>query len=214
MKTNALKPLVLAVVLGAVSHTSARAAVDWRFPVGISFSSGLFELSDTVEDHFYDSPHWDFDGIVIPVGLQFSPYAEFDFGLGVGLSFGPPSFLIVYEEYWDSWGYYYDDTKVGWTLPVGVDVRYSFHPLMKESNICPYVRVGPRYTFAGGDFYDSADTVGFYGGVGVEFLRNKKISVAVEAGYDTSEVTVEAGPYEDEEDVTVGGFQLGVFAVF
>lgn len=209
---------ILALAAGLSFPTAARAEVDFRFPVGLTFASGLLDVSDAIEDHFFAGwSTYDYDDFVFPVGLQFSPYAEFDFGLGVGLTLGPPAFYFVYEDYYyyDYWDdYHYDEVWASWSLPVGLDLRYSFHPLMEDSNVCPYVRAGLRYTLAGGDFLKSGDNVGFYGGVGLEFLRTKKVSVGIEAGYDTSELTVEAGPYRGEEDVESGKFMISIFAVF
>jgi hypothetical protein len=217
MKTFQRSLLILALAAGLSFPLATRAAVDWRFPVGLTFASGLIDVNDAIEEHFYSAPSWDYDNFVFPVGLQFSPYAEFDFGLGVGVTLGPPAFFVVYEDYYyyDYWDdYYYDEVRFSWSLPIGLDLRYSFHSLMEDSNVCPYVRAGLRYTLAGGDFLKSGDNVGFYGGAGVEFLRTKKVSVGVEAGYDTSELTVKDGPYRAEEDVEAGKFMISIFAVY
>ena len=100
-------------------------------------------------------------------------------------------------------------------MPVGGFVRYTPWP---ESKVSPYVRVGVKYPFAGGDNFESSQA-GAFGAVGLEFWRTKKVGVSLEAGYDTSEINVKytgqnklAGNFS--EKVTLPGFTVALSVVF
>jgi len=64
-------------------------------------------------------------------------------------------------------------------------------------------------------------TPGAYAALGVELLRNKKVGIQVEIGYDSSKITLkhESGGYyygerDFEQKVTPGGLIASVRAVF
>ena len=188
-----MKTLQLACCLLAWSLAGGQllaANVDWRFPVGLSYADGIYDVEDAIEEN----PFVTVD-TVLPVGLSFQPYVEFtDIGLGLGASVGP-AMLIVGDF-------------TSYCVPMGADVRYT---LFRKSNVSPYVRGGFRYSAAGGDFLSSGDP-GFYAGGGIEFLRTKSVSFAIEAGYDTSEIKVDTG--SGSRHVKPVGFTVGLFAVF
>jgi hypothetical protein len=177
-------------------HFPANAALDWRFPVGLSYTSGLNEVADAMEDNFGLSDNW-----VWPVGLSFQPYAEFEFGLGIGASLGPLALVIV-DRGWE--------TDVSYMVPLGLDVRYTF---FRKGNASPYVRAGFKYILAGGDFLDSGDP-GVFGAVGVEFLRKKRVNLGLEVAYCSAEVEVAKGHHGGPTDVKPYEFLVSVFAIF
>src|SRR5207302_2215664 len=76
-------------------------------------------------------------------------------------------------------------------LPI---LRYTF---LRDRDVSPYVKVGGRYPIAGGDNISSSSRPGPYGGVGVEFLRSKRISYGIEFGYDASQVRVKNARSEE-----------------
>ncbi|MDN5850051.1 MAG: hypothetical protein L0H63_10515 [Nitrococcus sp.] len=166
------------------------ASVDWRFPVGLSYANGIYDVKDAVEKNTSVSVY-----TVIPVGLSFHPYVEFtDIGLGVGASFGPAKLLV--------------GDLTSYIVPVGADVRYT---LFRNSNVSPYVRGGLRYSLAGGDFLSSGDP-GFFAAGGIEFFRAQGgVCLGIEAGYDASEIEVDIG--SRSRAVKPGALTISLFAV-
>src|SRR5437588_12065248 len=130
----------LAVLLGFGLQTTVRAG-DFYFPLGVGFSSGHVAVFDRIEDSYRAAGFRVYDSVLVPVGLSFNPYYEFDFGLGVGLSVGPTAFYDVREE---NFGGRFggrmgsDDHKFSYIIPVGADVRYTF---LRDRDISPYLKV-------------------------------------------------------------------------
>ena len=87
---------------------------------------------------------------------------------------------------------------------------------MKSSNISPYVRAGGKYNMASGEYVESS-SIGFFGGVGIEFSRTSKPSWGLEVAYDTSEI--ELKKYKttssfNKEKVKPGDLLVSVFMIF
>jgi hypothetical protein len=197
---------VCVLALNTVRAGEGSKGITWHFPVGLQYASGFSDVMDAIEDQNFQG--YDLDSFMIPVGLFASPYMEFGFGLGIGVSLGPTMFVAVEEYYsggWDSADYF------TYIVPIGVDLRYT---LFREGKVSPYVRAGFRYPIAGGDFVDEA-TPGFNGAVGVEVFRGNDVGFGFEVGYDTSEVSIESR-YFGVEPRTVKPVELtvSVFAVF
>lgn len=183
-----------------VTGTSVLAA-EWRFPVGPTYVSGFSDVQDLFEDNLrYRGYAVDSSGGV-PVGLSFHPYYQWDSGLGMGVGFGP-AMVIVADSSTES----YSLTLV----PLSFDVRYAFNI---TGSVSPYVRGGATYLFASGDFKDSAQP-GVFGALGVEFLRQKKISVGFEVGYDTAVVKMERLRDSSVESIKPIGFNAGIYVIF
>lgn len=205
--------LTITALIALCLPLSLNAAGKFHFPVGLSYSQGMYETTDTLFD-LYEQAGYSLDQkINIPIGLTLSPYYEFEFGgdmgLGVGVTVGPTAFIFVQQEYS---GFYHDEeTKFSYIIPVGPDVRYTF---FREGPVSPYLKVGFRYPIAGGDnVASSASEIGGYGAVGVELWRNRSVGLGIEIGYDSSKVTVE-GPDGTRREETFGGFMVTVSAVF
>jgi hypothetical protein len=209
MKTRQIM-CVVAVLSGFCSPWSARAG-QFFFPVGISYSYGGQQVSDKLTD-FYRNDGFDVNQTSVPIGLSFNPFYEWDNGLGVGLSLGPTAFLVVDEDI-DSGFNHTDTTRFSYVVPFGGFVRYT---LFRDKTVSPYVRVGVRYPFAGGDNLESAN-VGPFGMVGVDLWRNKKVGMSVEVGYDASQVRVKytttAGNSRSDK-VTFAGFTATLSVLF
>lgn len=185
-------------------------AGQWRFPVGLSYSQGIWDASDKIFDLYEDAGWHVDDRTIVPVGLTFSPYYEWDCGFGAGLSLGPAAFIFVDEQ--NDYYYYHhdhDDYEVSAIVPIGADVRYTF---FRDRVVSPYLRVGIRYPIVGGHNVDGSEP-GPFGAVGLTWWRDKAIAMGVEFGYDASEVTVK-GPDGTKKEVTFGGFMAGVFFEF
>jgi len=212
MRANTIKP-VIAAIFSLCLPLSLSAVGNWHLPVGISYSQGMYDTADTIFDSYEQAGYHLNDKVIVPVGLTFSPYYEFDVGgdtgVGVGVTVGPTAFFVVQEKYH---GYYYEDkTRLSYIIPVGADLRYTF---FRHGNVSPYVKVGLRYPIAGGDdLSPSSSKIGAYGAAGIELWRNRPVGMAIEVGYDSSEVTVE-GPYGREREETFGGFMVTLSALF
>ena len=182
MKTRYLV-CVMAVLSGFCSPWSAQAG-QLFFPVGLSYSYGNQQLTDKLAD-FYRSDGYSVDQTSVPIGLSLNPFYEWENGLGVGVSVGPLAFLTVDQD--TSSGSSTTETdKLSWVVPVGGFVRYT---IFRHKTFAPYVRVGVRYPFAGGENLESSN-VGPFGMIGVDIWRNEKVGMNVEVGYDASHVRV------------------------
>jgi len=212
MRTNHLTNCSLAALLGLGFHTSVLAAdadtggVKFRFPLGLTFANGAYDLNDKLEDSFRANGYTITDDFVWPVGIAFNPRVEFPFGLGVGVALGPTQFLGV-ETSGDNDS---EDTNLNFIAPVGAYLQYN---LLRDKKVSPYARVGFRYPFTGGDYIKSG-SVGPFVAAGVEFYRTEKIGFGVEVGYDWCEVKVSAGPAGGEQTVRPIGFKVSAYVLF
>jgi len=209
MKTRQIM-CVVAVLSGLCLPGSARAG-QFFFPVGLSYSYGNQQVTDKVAD-FYSNDGFSVDKTSIPIGLSFSPFYEWDNGLGVGLSLGPTAFLVV-DENVNFGSTHTDTTRFSYAVPLGGFVRYT---LFRNKTVSPYVRVGVKYPFAGGDNLEAANA-GPFGVVGVDLWRNKKVGMSVEVGYDASQVrvkytTIDGNALSDK--VTFAGFTATLSVLF
>ncbi|HNS19035.1 MAG TPA: outer membrane beta-barrel protein [Sedimentisphaerales bacterium] len=182
-------------------------AGDLRFRLHLSYVNGIYDLVDQYEDNIEEegSGGWietDVDTFVWPVGIAASGYYQWDNGLTLGAGLGPFMYIIA-----ESWA---DDDYVHWQLPVNVTVGYVLAP---NDPVSVYVRAGPSYHIADGDYYDGSN-VGIFGAVGVEFLKRDRIMFGVEAAYDTAEVDIENVRTGGTEGIKAGEFSLGVFIAF
>ncbi len=169
-------------VLGGLCFPRFAQAGEFFLPVGLSYSYGSQQLANKLAD-FYRTDGYDVDQNTVPIGLSLNPFYEWDNGLGVGVSVGPLTFLTVDL---DTSSGSSDTDKFSYVVPVGGFVRYT---LFRDKTFSPYIRVGVRYPFAGGDNLESVN-VGPFGMVGVDIWRNQKVGMSVEVGYDASHVNV------------------------
>ena len=178
------------------------AQAEWRFPLGLTYVSGFSDVVDLFKDNLrYRGYTVDSSGGV-PVGLSFHPYYQWNSGLGMGIGFGPAMMIMVDSSSDDS----YDLTIV----PFSADVRYAFNI---EGEVSPYVRGGVTYLYASGDYKKSVNA-GAFGAAGFEFMRNRKVSVGIEAGYDTSTVEMQRLRTNSKESIRPIGFFASLFVVF
>jgi len=189
--------MAAALVLAA---TTAGAA-EWRFPVGPTYVSGFSDVQDLFEDNLRYRGYVVESSAGVPVGLSFHPYYQWDSGLGMGVGFGP-AMVIAADSSTES----YSLTIV----PLSFDVRYAFNI---TGSVSPYVRGGATYLVASGDFKDSVQP-GLFAALGLEFLRQKKISVGFEVGYDSAVVKMERLRDSAVESIKPIGFNAGIYVIF
>jgi hypothetical protein len=191
---------------------SAQAAPEWRFPVGLSYVSGIQDVKDLYVENLERDGYSVDEEYNVPVGIAFQPYLQMDNGLGYGLAIGPMSMVLtsVVDFY---------------NFPIGADVRYTF---VNSSEVSPYVRGGLRYNIASGDYVESSSP-GLFAAVGLEFLRKKPLSMGVELSYDSSQVEFKKyyrsylysdyyydyyGIVEGRTKIKPCGFMFSLYAIF
>ncbi|MGA1840650.1 MAG: hypothetical protein ACMUIU_08495 [bacterium] len=158
------------VIMITVFIFGSAMAVDWRFPLALTYSTGWKDVKDLYEDNLRDID--DDEVSTVPLGISFNPYVEFSSGFGVGAGFGP--LMLI----WDNWDY---------VLPLKLDFRYT---IMPQNTTAAYFRLGPSYHFVKGyKLHDGSP--GFFVGTGVEFLRNRKLGFGFEISYDSAEIESE-----------------------
>jgi hypothetical protein len=198
---------LLFLVVGAIVAFPAGAArADefwWRLQV--NYINGVQDLADQYAANIeaveggYGYDYVEVDTLVIPVGISLFPYYQWDFGLMLGAGVGP--FMYLWAEG--------SETYTHWQLPLSVSVGYVLFP---KGPVSPYVRGGPSYHLAGGDFYDSSD-IGFVAAVGVEFLKGDHFRFGVEAAYDSATVNIEQ-PEGGTKGIKAAEFSAGAFIQF
>ena len=156
--------------------------IDWRFAVGVSYMSGFQDVSDRYLDAY------GIDATVIPVGVSFNATLQIAHGNTIAsipsVGVGPVGFIYAKEtvygnDYYDSFSTSYVD------IPITATYGVKFMP---NGPVGPYIRGGIAYHIARGDAVESSSPGGFVG-AGVEFLQNRRVSLAIEAAYDSSTVS-------------------------
>jgi hypothetical protein len=197
---------IVALLIAGGLFSNPIDAVDWRFPVGLTYINGFGDVTDIYKDNMKAEGYmlldesWD-----IPVGISFHPYVELDNGITIGTGFGPLAAIFVTTS--SSGGG--DGDKYFFDFPVNLTGGYVFIP---SANISPYVRGGVMYHIASGDYVESS-TPGLFGAVGVEFFRHNPVGLGIEIGYDSSEIELEKVGIGTEE-IEPFGLMVSIFAIF
>jgi len=187
---------------------SATAEGGLRFRLALSYVNGVYDLVDQYEDNieYEESDDWtetEVDSFVWPVGMSAGAYYQWENGLTVGAGIGPLMYIVA--EGWGTVDDYYH-----WQIPLNATVGYVLGP---NEPVSVYVRGGPSYHIAGGEYCDGSN-IGLFGAVGIEFLKRKNVLLGVEAAYDTAEVDIDDLRKHDTKGIKAGEFSLGVFIVF
>ena len=199
MSKMGLAVLVL-MVLAAFSASPALAD-GMRFRLHFSYVSGLQDLADAYEDAIEAvEPFTDVDSTVFPVGISLFPYYQWDSGLFLGAGIGPFIYL---------WAEGDDDDFTHWQIPVSFNVGYVFG---EDGPVSFYIRGGPSYHFADGDFHEGSN-LGVTGAIGLEFFKSSHAAMGLEASFDSAEVDIETRPGH-EEGVKATEFSAGLFVMF
>jgi hypothetical protein len=194
--------IVVLMFVGLAAFSTRPAQADgMRFRLNFSYVSGLQDLADAYEEDIEAAePFTEVDSTVIPVGISLFPYYQWDSGLFLGAGIGP--FIFLWAEG--------DDDYTHWEIPVSFNVGYVFGP---DNPVSFYVRGGPSYHFADGDFYDSS-TVGVTGAIGLEFFKSSHAAMGLEASYDSAEVKIEKLATGRNEGIKTTEFSAGLFVMF
>lgn len=176
-----------------------------KFPVGATFAAGAFDVHNALKSSLEDNGYSISRDFVWPVGISLNPRLEFPCGFGAGLTAGPTDFVAI--RYNNSGN---RTTDFNYIVPVGGFLQYNF---LRDTPVSPYLRVGAKYPITGGDSFHSGEASAF-GAAGVEFLRNKRIGLGAEFGYDASEIKIRSGPAGPDRRVRPTGFNASIFIVF
>ena len=193
VKTGLLGIMIGAIVVGATGKASAD---EFWFRVQVSYLSGFSDLVDQYKDNIDADVSWS-----VPVGISLFPHYQWDNGLQLGVGIGPAMIIMGDATHWE--------------VPLSLTLGYTLFP---DKAISPYIRVGPSYHVAGGDFYDSSD-LGVVAAVGVEFLQNEHFRFGVEGAYDsaTTNIKTRNGPFggvEGTRGIKTAEFSIGLFFQF
>jgi len=189
-------------VLAVGCFTNTLSAGEMRYQINLSYVDGLDDLGDVLEDSWeqeqLDEGAWfaDADITVVPIGISFSPYYQWDSGLRVGAGIGP--IVLV-------WG-----DLDHFELPISARVGYTLNP---EGSVSPYVFAGPSYHIASGDYVDGSD-VGLVVGGGVELFKGDSFVMGIEATYDTAETDIEDWSRREIRGLRTTEFSVGMFFLF
>lgn len=192
-------------ILVLVVGISTQAKAEWRFPVGLTGVTGYGDVVDLYEDNLEAQGYITEESWNVPVGISFQPYYEFNSGFRIGTGFGPMSYLVTSGT---------DDDVYFFNAPINANIGFTLFP---KGSVAPYVRAGVIYHLAAGDYVEDVSP-GFFAGIGVEFMRNRKVSLGLEVAIDTSEIEFErysssssAITYEDIKPYDV---MISIFAAF
>ncbi len=143
---------------------------DFQLAIGLSYIEGLDDIATVYEDNLRAEGYIVHTVDSMPIALALQPYVQFENSLGIGVDIGPA--MIIYGD------------SEFFCLPIALMGKYIFLP---ESDFSPYVKAGISHQIASGDYVESS-SVGAKAAVGLELLKTKKTSLAVEFAYDTSEI--------------------------
>ncbi len=181
-------------------------AKGWRFPVGLTVVTGYGDVVDLYENNLEAAGYSAEDSWHVPVGVAFQPYYEFDSGFRIGTGFGPMSYLLTSGA---------DDDPYFFTFPINANLGFTLFP---DSSAAPYIRAGVMYHLAAGDYVDGSSP-GVFGAVGIELMRDRKVSLGIEVGFDASEIDFEKYDDQDPSEVTIEDIRpyramISLFAAF
>lgn len=213
MKNVSLFVLVIVIIfsLGQI----CRAGGDMKFPIQLSYVTGLGDVYDLYIDNL-EARGFDISSdFYLPIALSFHPFYEFNFGLRIGGGIGPIMLVLVQEKtiYGSSSS---TDYTTYFDLPLNFHVGYTIIP---RSPVSPYVKTGFVYHVNTGDYLKSTKP-GLLLAAGLDFLRTKRVNFGFEVAKDFSESTFEHSIEEDwtyyttEKTISTGGLTIGIFVRF
>lgn len=190
---------------------------DMKFPIQLSYVSGLGDVYDVYVDNLNANGYDINSDFYLPIALSFQPFYEFDFGLRIGGGVGPIMLVLVQEK-----TIYGSSSTTDYTtyfdLPLNFNVGYTLIP---RSPVSPYVKTGFVFHVNTGDYLTSSSP-GLLLAAGVDFLRSKRVNFGFEVARDFSESVFEHRIQDDyydsyyttEKKISTGGLTIGLFVRF
>jgi len=164
-----MKGLVLIVVVLLTASMPSYAG-GWYNQIGLSYASGISEVSDIYEKNLESGPFVDkVDVTLVPIGGSYAGYYQYESGLRTGLGLGP-LFLILGDA---------SHTEA----PINANVGWTFSP---ETKISPFFSVGISKHIVSGDYVEG-DSVGLFFEAGFTYKK-----YGVKLILDKSEVELES----------------------
>ena len=195
MKKTFLVSCILFLLMGLIVSRPSKAA-EWSFPVGLTYINGFGDVADIYEDNLKAEGYLVNSVESIPIGISFHPYVQFDNGFRIGTGIGPLMLIIGDASFFN--------------MPINLNGGYTFLP---AANTSPYVHAGVMINAASGDYVEGT-TPGFFGGIGVEFFRNRTVGLGIELSYDASEIEFEKKVNNSTENIKPAGLMFSIMAVF
>jgi hypothetical protein len=184
------------IVLFAIPAVISAEPGAWRFALGYSFLSNVYELRDSYKHLSKDAGNGN-NIYNTSIRVCFQPYYQFQSGFRAGAGLGP---LVLLTG---------DATFV--QIPVNITMGYSF---FLDAKISPYIRAGLSYPVASGSYY-AGSVPGFFSGMGIEILNTEPIHIGFEAAYDASEIKLDrASDQSSHEKIKTGEVMLYIYADF
>lgn len=198
-----LKGLCLyACILAVGSLTNTSLGGEMRYQINLSYVDGLDDLGDLYEDNWeqerLDEGYWyaDADIVVLPVGLSFHPYYQWDSGLRIGAGIGPIVWVYGDVDHFE--------------MPLSATAGYALNP---SDPVTFYVFGGPSYHVTSGDYVDNSN-IGGVVGAGVELIKKDNLVVGVEASYDSASLDIDDIRGGGTKEIATTEFSVGVFILF
>jgi len=167
-----------------------------RFPLAISYVSGVDDLVDQYEANLEFDGWFEYDNWQWPVGLAFQPYYQWDNGVRLGMDVGP--IIAIFGD------------TTHWQVPLNVNLGYTFN---EEGSVAFFVRAGPSFHVADGDYYERSK-VGVMAGIGLEFFRSDHTAIGIQAMYDSAKVEIADLPNDRIVGIRAAEFSAGVYFLF
>jgi len=158
------------LVIALFSLNNARAN-DWRFPIHLNYVTGLNKVFDLYKNNMENEGYTVISEFIMPIGVSFNPYYQFDFGLRVGGGLGPAFIVLIGEN-----GYF--------ALPLNINAGYTLFP---NGPFSPYLKGGVSYHLAGGEYHHSS-VPGLIAAAGLVLMNNRKVNLGFEISTDLSKV--------------------------
>lgn len=146
-----------------------------------TYVSGFSRVVDVYDHNIEEQEHSLDDGSSgLPVGVVFSPYYQFESGLRLGGRVGPLMYYLALIDNDD------DDEYRFTAFPLAVNAGYSF-PVGPDNSKIIYIQGGISKLNAWGNFVES-EALGIAASGGMEIMRDRKVSIGFEAGFDLASV--------------------------
>lgn len=171
--------LALLIMVVTPFFLSKAQASDWRFPIHLNYVGGLSEVFDLYKNNMEHEGYDIVAEFVLPVGVSFNPYLQFDSGLRVGGGLGP-AFVVLIEEN----GYF--------ALPLNINAGYT---LLPNGPFSPYIKGGISYHLAGGEYHESSKP-GLFAAAGLVLMNDRRVNFGFEISTDLSKVEFENYDWE------------------
>ncbi len=192
------KTITVAIVfnLAALLSSGHVNAGEWDLGIGVSYVSGISDVTDIYEDNLETDAFVEVDVVSIPVGAGLMARYRTESGIIVDLGVGP-AFLIAGDASHQE-------------IPFSATVGYSFLP---GGEMSPYIRFGVVSHYVDGDYVESSEA-GNLVAIGMEFNRDERSTWGIELSTNDSTVEFEDLTRAGNTEINSYDQQLTLFILF